>query len=102
MTLELLGKLDEMVGHLSMCMDEKKVAPDLASCKDAMVKVRAAAEGHTALVAGKAGLTEARAEEDRHHTDLGPQLTIMKTQAASMSSKAKMFMCPADSMGAGH
>lgn len=99
--LALLGKLDELVGHMGHCTNEAKATPDVVALKDALAKLRSLAEGHSALVAGMPGLTEAQAEEARHHTDLTPHLTTCKTQSASMKTMAPKFMC-AHSPAAGH
>lgn len=100
-SLEVLTKLDEMIGHMAMCMNDAKAAPNTTACKDALAKVRAAAETHSSTVAGMPGLTEARAEETRHHTELEAQLTILKAQGAEFKSMSMKFMCPAEGMG-GH
>lgn len=98
MSLELLTKLDEMIGHMAMCMDDAKAAPNTTACKEALAKVRTGAETHSSTVAGMAGLTEARAEETRHHTELDAQMTILKAQATDFKSMSMKFMCPAESM----
>ena len=100
MNLEMLTNLDGMMGHMAMCMNDAKAAPNTTACKEALAKVRTAAEMHASMVAGMAGLTEARAEETRHHTELDAQMTILKAQAAEFKSMAMKFMCPAEGMGA--
>lgn len=100
-TLELLTKLDEMVGHMGMCMNDAKAAPALGPCKAAIDELMSVAELHTSKVAGMAGLPEARAEEQRHHTEAGTQMAVMKTQSATMKELAMKYMCPASGMG-GH
>lgn len=99
--LTLLTSLDEMVEHMGTCMDDKKAAPDTMACKDALSKVRAAAEGHATQVAGKAGLTEAHEEESRHHTELETQLSLLTTQGANFKSMAMKYRCSAGAMS-GH
>ncbi len=99
-TLGMLTNLDKMMGHMAMCMDDAKAAPNTTACKEALAKVRASAETHSSMVAGMAGLPEARAEETRHHTELEAQLTILKAQAAEFTAKSMKYMCPAEGMDA--
>lgn len=99
MALGDLAKLDEMIAHMAMCQNEAKAAPDLSACKEAMAKLRSAVDSHPNVMAAKTGLTEARVEEERHHADVGAQLTVMKAQSTSLTTLAPKFMCPEAKMG---
>lgn len=99
--LALLTTLDEKVGHMGHCMNDASAAPDNAAFKDALAKLRTGVEGHSAAVAGTAGLTEARAEETRHHGDLSTHVATCKTQSASMKTQAPKYFCD-DSAASAH
>jgi len=100
MSLEVLTKLDGMLTHLSMCTNASHAKPDMMVCHDAMAKLRTAAEAHSAKMATMANLTDARAEEERHHMEMGTELAAMMTHAAAVKKTAASYTCDG-SMG-GH
>ena len=100
--LGVLTKMDEMIKHMGMCSNASNKTPDLKVSMDAMAKLRTAAEAHAAAIAAIPGLTDARAEETRHRTEMGTQLALMKTHSATLKTGASMYMCSSSSMGTGH